>query len=609
MYRVVALLLSVTAITCFTPWLLAQAPPVPQESPATFEDTFNLLPDLDVAPGGDLFESRVQFTGMYEVEQGTRQGKLSIQAVLQPGWHIYSTTQPSGGPLRTKIDVTTSPEFRLVGDFEADRDPHVISDPVFPGVEIEEFPREVTWSAPILLSEDIDPKSLQIQVVINGQVCETGGSCELITNERVEMKFAGYFRPPTATGSYQDENGHITIVGHVQPQVAAPGDTLQLVLTARLESPWHVYRQAPTDPKEIAKPTLIVLRKTAGWKYGVPEASVKPKEEATDLPDVPFLYYHEGTVSWTIPITVPKDADVGEYEIAGGIAYQTCTSQACDLPTAADFQARVAVGKGTVQGELPLTFTASTYDKLAKEAAAIAETKKPTPVTAGESKLDRMPLFMVLAIAFLAGLILNVMPCVLPVIGLKVMSFIHQAGGSRGEILALNIWFSLGLMTVFWVLAAAAAFAGHQWAEHFGDMRFLITMIGIVFAFGLSFSWCLGDTDPGLCRIEQHAGGSGKRRGRRGVQQRRPDDDPGHSLCRPDAGTGGGLGRQATYGINVYGVHDDRIGDGHSLSSGRRRAAFGEFSPEARGVDGYFQTGHGLRADGNGDLPVSFRAL
>ncbi len=50
----------------------------------------------------------------------------------------------------------------------------------------------------------------------------------------------------------------------------------------------------------------------------------------------------------------------------------------------------------------------------------------------------------VIGLAFLAGLILNVMPCVLPVIGLKVMSFVQQAGGSRREILALNLWFSWG---------------------------------------------------------------------------------------------------------------------------------------------------------------------
>ena len=49
-----------------------------------------------------------------------------------------------------------------------------------------------------------------------------------------------------------------------------------------------------------------------------------------------------------------------------------------------------------------------------------------------------------LALAFLGGLILNLMPCVLPVISLKILSFVEQAGESRGRVFALNVWYSLG---------------------------------------------------------------------------------------------------------------------------------------------------------------------
>jgi thiol:disulfide interchange protein len=126
---------------------------------------------------------------------------------------------------------------------------------------------------------------------------------------------------------------------------------------------------------------------------------------------------------------------------------------------------------------------------------------------------------VILSLAFLAGLILNVMPCVLPVIGLKIMSFVQQAGGSRGEILSLNLWFSFGLMAVFWILASVAVFAKLGWGEHFGDVRFLVTMIGIVFAFGLSFLgvWEIpipgfvgGSTMQGVAQKEGPIGAFGK---------------------------------------------------------------------------------------------------
>ena len=60
---------------------------------------------------------------------------------------------------------------------------------------------------------------------------------------------------------------------------------------------------------------------------------------------------------------------------------------------------------------------------------------------------------MLLALAFVGGLILNVMPCVLPVISLKILSFLEQAGESRGRVFALNVWYSSGLMSYFVLLA------------------------------------------------------------------------------------------------------------------------------------------------------------
>ena len=45
------------------------------------------------------------------------------------------------------------------------------------------------------------------------------------------------------------------------------------------------------------------------------------------------------------------------------------------------------------------------------------------------------------------------MPCVLPVIGLKVMSFVEQSGKSRGHAFLLNVWFAAGIISVFLLLA------------------------------------------------------------------------------------------------------------------------------------------------------------
>jgi len=53
----------------------------------------------------------------------------------------------------------------------------------------------------------------------------------------------------------------------------------------------------------------------------------------------------------------------------------------------------------------------------------------------------------------LGGLILNLMPCVFPVIGLKIMGFVQQAGSDRGKIALHGIIFALGVIASFAVLS------------------------------------------------------------------------------------------------------------------------------------------------------------
>ncbi len=54
---------------------------------------------------------------------------------------------------------------------------------------------------------------------------------------------------------------------------------------------------------------------------------------------------------------------------------------------------------------------------------------------------------------FIGGLILNLMPCVFPVIGLKVMSFVQMGGGSRRKVFVHSLAFVLGVLVSFWIIS------------------------------------------------------------------------------------------------------------------------------------------------------------
>ncbi len=95
---------------------------------------------------------------------------------------------------------------------------------------------------------------------------------------------------------------------------------------------------------------------------------------------------------------------------------------------------------------------------------------------------------------FLGGLILNVMPCVFPVISLKIMSFVHQSGEAKSKILSHGVAFTLGVLVFFWIVASIllgirAAGGQADWAAQFQVPGFVLGMAGVMLLISL---WLFG---------------------------------------------------------------------------------------------------------------------
>ncbi len=71
------------------------------------------------------------------------------------------------------------------------------------------------------------------------------------------------------------------------------------------------------------------------------------------------------------------------------------------------------------------------------------------------------PLAAIAGLMLLGGLILNLMPCVFPVIGLKIMSFVQKAGEDRRQVMIHGLVFAAGVVVSFWVLSGLL-FAARQ---------------------------------------------------------------------------------------------------------------------------------------------------
>ncbi len=94
------------------------------------------------------------------------------------------------------------------------------------------------------------------------------------------------------------------------------------------------------------------------------------------------------------------------------------------------------------------------------------------------------------------GLILNLMPCVFPVIGLKIMGFVQQSGENRRSIALHGITFTLGVLASFAVLSgilfavrAAALRTGGElkgWGYQLQDPWVVVSLLLLMFILGLN---------------------------------------------------------------------------------------------------------------------------
>lgn len=114
---------------------------------------------------------------------------------------------------------------------------------------------------------------------------------------------------------------------------------------------------------------------------------------------------------------------------------------------------------------------------------------------------------------FLGGLILNLMPCVFPVIGLKVMSFVEMAGGSKKKVLLHSFTFVAGILASFWVLSALLVIllpsGDRNWAMWMQNPWIVYAILLLLFCMGLNMSGVfeIGVSATGAAQGVQSKGG------------------------------------------------------------------------------------------------------
>jgi len=248
----------------------------------------------------------------------------------------------------------------------------------------------------------------------------------------------------------------------------------------------HYYAKSETAPAPGFK--LKVQAKSDNFEFG---PAMFPKWGTFTDPLGKKVEVYVGNFNVFIPIQAVKDPEKTSGEADVTITGLACTSVLCLQPF-----------EKTLRTKLDWSGRES-WAQVSLESSAGDE----------ESKVSlTQPIWLALGLAFLAGLILNIMPCVWPVLPLIVMRIVNQAKQSRGVSAALGLTFCLGILLFFALLAGAniilQVFYGTvlQWGDQFRNPAFVATMSLILVLLAMFMFGVFTITVPAAISSKQPSG-------------------------------------------------------------------------------------------------------
>lgn len=276
----------------------------------------------------------------------------------------------------------------------------------------------------------------------------------------------------------QDSPSRFSVEVIPQRGWATPGGDLVIAVVITHREGWHTWPRAPlageSDPlpaeiAEFAIRTQIVLGgEKPSWLGAVgvtqyPEAHLADVSDVTGRAKTSKVLTYGGRAVAFIPLLIASGAEPGERSIEVRVSAQACNREMCVAPEDVTASASVRVVRledapglsgGAQRDELFASFEATRLADL-RAGKTVEAAAGPAPVLfdvfGWKFTIDPTGagLVLLLLVAFAGGVILNLTPCVLPVIPLKVMS-LAQSAGNTGRCLYLGTVMSVGVVC-FWL--------------------------------------------------------------------------------------------------------------------------------------------------------------
>ena len=232
------------------------------------------------------------------------------------------------------------------------------------------------------------------------------------------------------------------------------GELVSVSLSLTINSGWHINSNKPND--DFLIPSVI----TAKGK-GLVLSDVKyplAKVLKLSFSEEPVSVY-EGTVDAKLSFKVNPDVPIGKQIILITLDYQACNDVSCMPPNATTTEFELEVIKKEVSST---NYVDTVVTEVLSESNVIKEVseKENSDVGSIASTLESSGLLLSLIFVFLAGLALNLTPCVYPLIPITIGYFGGQAEGKTSRLVMLGILYMLGMALTYSVVGVITSLSG-----------------------------------------------------------------------------------------------------------------------------------------------------
>ncbi|MFC1512867.1 protein-disulfide reductase DsbD family protein [Thermodesulfobacteriota bacterium] len=302
----------------------------------------------------------------------------------------------------------------------------------------------------------------------------------------------------------------LTVVTESNQVSYQAGNTAILALDISIPEGFHLYAN-PMGPG-VGLPFTVTPDTAQGITWQTATADPAHKYTTSEFPDQWNWVWEESSHIFVKGLIAAQQTESihGTIALSGLICQTTCVPVNAEVPytinIAKSGQAgslfagkKILARKHAAAVDFPL---GGAVDGDSESAPIVVEPVKPQWNYQVKETQNQLSFSLALFFAFVAGIILNFMPCVLPVLGIKIMAFSEGQNCSKARIIAHSLVFAGGMIFVFLVLATLAAFAGMSWGEQFQNPIFIVVLISIMFVFGLGlFDFFLIINPPGISKI------------------------------------------------------------------------------------------------------------